>query len=754
MSVEHGSSAPTRSPPSDVRAEDRHLLSLIHRRAALTATAVSPESPRTLSPVPPVPATPVRTPPTTPVLSTAHTPARGTTTSGINHEYSSNSSGRVKGCDNSAHSSAPASRGSSSRAAAPHGSLHSFFQPNPASTNATTAPKVVYFDDRKAGLRSAEKEKTEAIIKELSKNSSFYVNEERKAQQRQRQVERLLVKTRQYEASVRSHPDVFRQLRRDVADLEAIFETYRSFDSIYVHMDMDMFFAAVEMKKNPQYAEVPLGIGSMSMLSTTNYVARKYGVQSGMPGFIGMRLCPQLVIVPTDFAACRAESAKFKAVVREYDSDAQLLGMDEVMMCLDDYLAHHHMDVTTHAGRFDVAERVIEECRRRIAEATGLTVSAGIAPTPTLAKMASNYKKPNGQFAVRLFSREAVMNYLASIPVRQVPGIGKSRESVLAGLGIHTLGEVYEQRHRLFYILTRKTYEFLLASSIGIGGMYDSLEAAPSSSAGTTNGKTVAAVDGGSNEDDWGRKSVGHERTFYKLTNRMALQAIAYKNLRRSHETLAEEGLLCSQVVLKLKHRSFHVKQHSKSLNVYTDDHEVLRRALDELLMPVVDDFAEFRLLGVRLEKLRRRPRSDGTGGATALTVKSAAEAESNQLTLSHFFTRQLASTVHSVRRRQQQQQQQAFAQRKRPRGIGDGGAGDNSDAYLDDSDDEDGAVLIVSSESQLTDVEEVKGPAMSSTAPSPLSNLSTGSAAKPQKMRDEEVVGDDSADDNVFIVE
>lgn len=752
MNVEHDSSAPTHSPPSDVRTEDGHLLSLIHRRAALTATDVSPDSPRKLSPMPPAPTTPVGTPPTTPVLSTAHTPVRGTTTIGGNHEYSSNRSGRVKDRDDSAHSSAPASSGSSSRATAPYGSLHSFFPSNTDSTNVATVPKVVYFDDRKAGLRSAEKAKTEALIKELSKNSSFYINEERKAQQRQRQVEGLLVKTRQYEASVHSHPDVFRQLQRDVADLEAIFERCRSFDSIYAHMDMDMFFAAVEMKKNPQYAEVPLGIGSMSMLSTTNYVARKYGVQSGMPGFIGMRLCPQLVIVPTDFAACRVESAKFKGVVRDYDPDAQLLGMDEVMMCLNDYLARHHVDATTHARRFDVAERVIEECRRRIAEATGLTVSAGIAPTPTLAKMASNYNKPNGQFAVRLFSREAVMNYLASIPVRQVPGIGKSRESVLAGLGIRTLGEVYEQRHRLFYILTRKTYEFLLASSIGIGGMYDSLETAPSSSAGATAGQTVVAMDGASNEDDGGRKSVGHELTFYKLTNPMALQAIAYKNLRQSHETLAEEGLLCSQVVLKLKRRSFHVKQHSKSLNVYTDDHEVLRRALDELLLPVVGDFAEFRLLGVRLEKLRQRPQSDGTGGATTLTVTSAAEAESTQLTLSHFFTRQLASTAHSERHRQQQQQ--PFDLRKRPRGTGDGGARDDRNTDLDDSDDEDGAVLIISSESQLTDVEEVKSPAMSSTAPSPLSGLSTRSAAKLQVMGDEEVVGDDSADDNVFIVE
>ncbi|GET90063.1 DNA polymerase kappa, putative [Leishmania tarentolae] len=737
----------TPSPPSDVRTEDGLLLPLIPCHTALAGKAVAPESPRTLSPLSPVPITRVELPQTCSELSTDHTLLRGNTDSLSNHDCVGSSSSRAKDRDNSGHRSAPASSGSSSCVTAPHGSLHNYFHSSTASTSVMKMPTVVYFDDRKAGLRSAEKEKTEALIKELSKNSSFYINEERKAQQRQRHIEGLLVKTRQYEASVRSHPEVFRQLQHDVADLEAALETFRHFDSVYVHMDIDMFFAAVEMKKTPQYAEVPLGIGSMSMLSTTNYVARKYGVQSGMPGFIGMRLCPQLVIVPTDFDACRVESAKFKGVVREYDPGAQMLGMDEVMICLDDYLTQHHMDATTHAERFDIAERVIEQCRRRIAEATGLTVSAGIAPTPTLAKMTSNYKKPNGQFALRLFSREAVMKYLASVSVRQVPGIGKSRESILAGLGIRTLGEVYEQRHRLFYILTRKTYEFLLASSMGIGGMYDSLEAGLASSAWETASKSVAEKNAASNEKEGGRKSISHEHTFCKLTNRMELQSIAYMNLRRSHETLAKEGLLCSQVVLKLKHRTFHVKQYTKSLNLYTDDHEVLRRALDELLLPVMNDFIEFRLLGVRLDKLRRILQSDRTRSATTLTVTSTAEAESTQLTLNHFFTRQPGITAHS-------EEQRPFAGRKRHRGTHDSGAGDRGDAHVDGSDAEDDAMLIISSESQLADVEEVQSPVMICAAPSSPSDLSTASAAAQQKARYEEVVSDDSSDGSMFIVE
>ncbi|KAG5475058.1 hypothetical protein CUR178_04508 [Leishmania enriettii] len=704
MRAEDGGGSPTRTPPADVGTEDGH-------QHSLTPASVSP--------------TPAATHTSTPVWSGVLTPVRGAQVSSGNRENSGNRGGGPGlSCDryNCAPCSAPVSGNSASLVAASCPLSHGFLDSDTASTSATTAPKAVYFHNTKAGLQTVDKEKREALIKEFSKNSNFYANEERKAQRRQRQIEGLLVKTRQYEASVRGDPNVFRELQRRVAELEASFEAHRSFDRIYTHMDMDMFYAAVEMKKNPQYTEMPLAIGSMSMLSTTNYVARKYGVQSGMPGFIGMRLCPQLVIVPTDFAACRVESGKFKGVVREYDPGAQELGIDEVMMCLNDYLAQHHKNATTHAARFDIAERVIEECRRRVAEATGLTASAGIAPTPTLAKMASNYKKPNGQCSVRLFSREAVMSYLARIPVRQVPGIGKCRESLLAGLGIHTLGEVYEQRHRLYYILTQKTYEFLLASAMGVGGMYDSLEPAPSSLVGASADKKVAGVDGEPSEDDRGRKSVGRERTFCKLKNRIDLQVIAYENLRRSHATLAAAGLLSSQVVLKLKHRSFHVKQRSKSLNVYTDDHEVLRRALDELLLPVLDDFAQFRLLGVRLEKLRRRPQSDGASSAA---------------TLSHFFARQ-----------------RLFPQRKRHRDTSVGGAEDDSDADLGDSDGEDSTALVISSASQSTEVEEVNRPVASSPAVSPLSAYCAITAAKKQQRMHEEVIGDISADDDVVTVE
>ncbi|KPI88836.1 putative DNA polymerase kappa [Leptomonas seymouri] len=548
------------------------------------------------------------------------------------------------------------------------------------SASSSSVPQVIVFDNTKAGLQAVDKEKTEALIKEISKNSRFYENEERKAKNRQKHIDALLVKTRHYEANVRDSPNVFRKVQREVADLEATIESHREFGHVYVHIDMDMFFAAVEMKRNPHYVSLPLGIGSVGMLSTTNYVARQYGVRAGMPGFIGLRLCPQLVIVPTDYPAYRVESQKFKAVVRTYDSSAHGLGMDEIMMCLDDYLAVQFIGAQTPDERFDKAELLVEQCRQRITEATGLTASAGIAPTPTLAKMASNYKKPNGQSSLRLFSREAVMDFLSSVAVRQVPGIGKSQESILAGLGIHTMGDIYAERHRLYCILTRKTYEFLLCSAMGVGGMYDSQEAT------TTDGARDDESD-----SEWERKSVGHERTFRQLTGRGDLRNIAYRNLRDAHKTLMEEHLLASQVVLKLKFRSFHVRQHSKTLNVYTDSIDVLQRALDELLIPVMEQFADFRLLGVRLEKLKPRAVAAGVEGAPSVP-SAASEDATGQKTLRDFF-----------------KQQQVGAERRRCEMQGGHKRKRDSDLTCADDADSDIEVVVVSSESQLADADEMR---------------------------------------------
>jgi DNA polymerase kappa len=153
---------------------------------------------------------------------------------------------------------------------------------------------------------------------------------------------------------------------------------------------MDMFYAAVHIRDNPELAKIPIAVGSESMISTANYVARQYGVRSAMPGFIGKKLCPELVFVPYEFSKYKEASRIFKAILEEYDPEYESMGLDEANIDATNYLLEHEMN--TDEGR----QALALEIRTRINEATKLTCSAGISCNKTLAKICSDFNKPNG----------------------------------------------------------------------------------------------------------------------------------------------------------------------------------------------------------------------------------------------------------------------------------------------------------------------------------------------------------------------
>ena len=126
--------------------------------------------------------------------------------------------------------------------------------------------------------------------------------------------------------------------QKDMVNFMAMSEREsRLLNRTWIHMDMDMFYAAVEIRDDPKLANVPLAIGSDSMISTTNYEARKYGVRSAMPGFIARKLCPNLVFKPCNFEKYREVSMQFREVVERYDPEFESMGLDEC-----------NMDVTQH----------------------------------------------------------------------------------------------------------------------------------------------------------------------------------------------------------------------------------------------------------------------------------------------------------------------------------------------------------------------------------------------------------------------
>ncbi len=112
----------------------------------------------------------------------------------------------------------------------------------------------------------------------------------------------------------------------------------------WIHVDLDAFYAAVEMRDNPSLTEKPIAVAEKNMIMTTNYIARKYGVRSGIPCFIGKKLCPDIIFIKPDFSKYRKASEEFKSVLRQYDEFLETVGLDEANLDVTDYLIKHKID--------------------------------------------------------------------------------------------------------------------------------------------------------------------------------------------------------------------------------------------------------------------------------------------------------------------------------------------------------------------------------------------------------------------------
>lgn len=230
----------------------------------------------------------------------------------------------------------------------------------------------------------------------------------------------------------------------------------------WVHLDMDAFFASVEERDDPRLKDVPMAVGGNSMLSTANYVARKFGVTSGMPGYIALKLCPSLRLIPCSFSKYREASAEIEQVLVE------MTGCPDPMLSIDE--AAFQVTATSLA---DIEARV-EVIRAAVRERTkGLTCTCGIAPTRALAKVCSNVRKPNGQYALPFDDADWLKNFYWQLPAHKINGIGKITAQLLKEtLQAVTLGELYEKRHLIPIAFTPKLAEFLIAVSVGLQGSF------------------------------------------------------------------------------------------------------------------------------------------------------------------------------------------------------------------------------------------------------------------------------------------
>src|SRR5580704_6598767 len=198
-----------------------------------------------------------------------------------------------------------------------------------------------------------------------------------------------------------------------------------------VHIDMDAFYASVEQRDDPQLRGKPVVVawrGSRSVVCAASYEARKFGVRSAMPAVQAERLCPNAVFLPPDFSRYRAVSRQVRDLFRRHTDLIEPLSLDEA-----------YLDVTENKTGLPTATQVARSIRSQIRVELQLTASAGVAPNKFLAKIASDWKKPDGLFVIQ---PEEVESFLPPLPVGRLPGVGKVTEEKLKGLDIHTIADL------------------------------------------------------------------------------------------------------------------------------------------------------------------------------------------------------------------------------------------------------------------------------------------------------------------------
>ncbi|KAM6036925.1 DNA polymerase kappa isoform 1-T5 [Theristicus caerulescens] len=484
-------------------------------------------------------------------------------------------------------------------------------------------------NDNKAGMQGLDKEKINKIIMEATKGSRFYENELKKDQQVNQRIEKMM----QLKEKITTQQLLKAQLQVDRLVIEL--EQSRNLSSTIVHIDMDAFYAAVEMRDNPELKEKPIAVGSMSMLSTSNYHARRFGVRAAMPGFIAKKLCPHLTIVPLNFEKYGKVSKEVREILTEYDPNFMPMGLDEAYLNITEHLEERlnwpedkrrfffntesatkkDKDVINMSAKFNEdgyssspvlfedntplmddhpeqrdqsvensvvfgtsAEEVVKEIRFRIEQKTQLTASAGIAPNTMLAKMCSDCNKPNGQCRIAP-ERQAVLDFLKDLPIRKVPGIGKVTEKLLKALGIVTCSELYQQRALLSLLFSEASWRNFLDISLGLGSTHL--------------------------EKDGERKSMSTERTFSEINTAEDQYSLCRELCRDLAQELKKEGLKGKTVTLKLKNVNFEVKTRALSVLSSVSTEEEIFAVAKDLLGTEIDSVAphplRIRLMGVRV---------------------------------------------------------------------------------------------------------------------------------------------------------
>lgn len=335
-----------------------------------------------------------------------------------------------------------------------------------------------------------------------------------------------------------------------------------------IHVDMDCFYAAVETKYHPEYKGKPLGVGgpanSRGVLTTANYEARKYGLRSAMPSSRAARLCPDLILVPPNMQLYKTESGKVRKILERYTDRIQPLSLDEA-----------YLDVTNSEQFGGSASKIAFQIRKSIYEELQLTASAGIAPNKLVAKIASDWNKPNGQLTVQ---PSEIEKFMPPLPVEKLFGVGKVTANYLHEQGVKTCGDLQKldpaELKRLFGKRAMEMFE------------------------------QCRGIDHRDVRSDWIRKSLSVEETYDKDLHSYAEIETKLPALYEDFERRMSKGNYWQSIrgwVVKLKFTDFRQTTHetsSTSPPMISDFSRLLRETFDK-----TGDSVRLLGIGVRLAR-------------------------------------------------------------------------------------------------------------------------------------------------------
>lgn len=339
-----------------------------------------------------------------------------------------------------------------------------------------------------------------------------------------------------------------------------------------IHVDMDAFYASVEQLDNPELRGKPLAVGGgekRGVVSAASYEARKFGVRSAMSGYMAKRNCPDLIFVPPRFDRYKEISQKIRTIFYDYTDLVEPLSLDEA-----------YLDVTVNKKGNPSASLIAKEIRERIFNDLGLTASAGISINKFIAKVASDYNKPNGQKTV---NPEEVFSFLEDLEIRKFYGVGKVTAEKMYKVGIFTGLD-----------LKNKTLPFL-EEHFGKSGSYYY--------------NVVRGIHNSPVKPNRIPKSVGAERTFNENLSSEIFMLERLENIAAELERRLKKTKIAGKTItLKIKYSDFTLQTRSKTIPYFIADKDLILEIAKELLYQEKLENS-VRLLGISLANLNTEDR-------------------------------------------------------------------------------------------------------------------------------------------------